>query len=446
MRKLLAAAAFSLPIYAQPAVGSRPFRLEELRTPPGYEVTVHARVPGSPRHMAFGPNGVLYVAARGRGEVVAVPEAGRAVTVLSRLNGPHSLAFHEGWLYVSVNDGVVRFANAVTEDLVIASEAERIVSLPVSGPNQHSTRSIGFGPDGLLYLTAGSTCNFCAETVPWRAAMMRYSADGKEEKLYARGLRNTVSFAWHPATGALWSVDNGGDRIGDTEPPEEINIIEEGGDYGWPDCIGARRGHNWGPQARPNRCGDTRPPAFEMPAHGAPLGIAFYQGGEFPFSFENDALVALHGSWNRNDPYGYKVIRVRAAAGTPSGSEDFLWGFFDAASRTRSGRPVHAIPGPDGAVYVSDDATGNIYRVAYVGPRINPGGVVRVTGNIYALYGRRLAVEGAPLRIAVDGMAAEALYAGEEQVNFAMPPGLEGEVRVRVENARGADEIALRIE
>jgi glucose/arabinose dehydrogenase len=395
--------------------------------------------------MAFGPNGVLYVAARSAGAVVAVPEQGRTVTVVRGLNGPHSLVFRDGALYVAVNNGVVRFADAVTEDLIIRSEAQRIASVPSGG--QHSTRTLGFGPeDGKLYVSIGSTCNFCNEADRRRAAIVRFDADGSNETLFATGLRNTVGFDWHPVTGALWGVDHGGDTLGDDEPPEEINVIEEGVDYGWPDCISNQRTHRLSTGRQ--RCETTRGPVFEMQAHAAPLGISFYTGNDFPASFRNDALVTLHGSWNRSQPAGYKVIRVKASSGEPTASEDFLWGFLDLNTRTRSGRPVHAITGPDGDVYVSDDGNSNIYRVAYTGPRINEGGIGRVFDNYFAIYGLRLtAGDPALVQVFGNGLALEVLYAGENQINFVMPPSLTGDVTIEVKNETGAvDQAVVRVE
>lgn len=424
-------------------VSSRPFRLEELRTPPGFEVSVYARVGGSPRLMTFGPNGVLYVAARG-GSIAAIPEANRVVTARGGLNGPHSVAFQGNDLYVAVNDGVILFPDAVTEDLIIRSAPRRLFAFPAGG--QHSSRTAYFGPDGGLYFTAGSTCNFCVEADPRRAAMMRYEPDGSGETVFARGLRNTVGFAWHPATGELWAVDNGGDGLGDDDPPEEINVIRQGGDYGWPDCRANQRGVNWGLAARPGRCAETLAPEFEMPAHSAPLAIAFYAGDMFPASWRNDALVGLHGSWNRTQPAGFKVARVRASSGRATAIEDLLWGFLDLGTRTRSGRPVHAISGPDGAVYVSDDATGNIYRVAYTGPRIAPGGIVRVAPRIYELYGSNLVNDPVEFGLYANGILAETLYVGRGQVNFILPEGLIGEVTIAVKNEKAVDETTISVD
>jgi len=429
------------------AAGSRPFRIEELRTPPGFEVSVYATVNGGPRHMAFGPNGVLYVAARNNGSVIAVPSQGRVVTAVRGLSGPHSLVFRGSDLYVSVNDGVMRLPNAITENLVISTTPERVLAVPASGPGGHTTRTVAFGPDGKIYVALGSSCNFCIEADPRRASMLQFDADGSNQQIFASGLRNAVGIAFHPLTGEVWATDNGGDGLGDNEPPEEVNIVKAGGDYGWPDCVANQRGARWGSQARPERCGSTLAPEVEMQAHSAPLGIAFYTGDQFPVSYWNDALVAFHGSWNRTAPTGYKVVRVRTADGRATGVvEDLLWGFLDPVSRTRSGRPVQAITGPDGAVYVSDDATGNIYRVEHKGPRINQGGIVNVVDNVYRLYGLRLSGDIARFQIFGNGIALETLYAGENQINFVLPETLTGDVTITVRNEIASDEAQIRVE
>lgn len=442
---VLAAAATGA--YGQ-AASRRIFRIEELRTPPGFEVSVWARPGGEPRLMAVAPNGVLYAALYG-GQIVALPERDRVVIVARGLSRPHSLAFRDGSLYVAVADGVVRFDDAVTSDLVIRTSPVRVLTSPAGG--QHSSRTIGFGPDGALYFASGSTCNFCNEQDPRRAAISKYSLTGDNASLFARGLRNTVGFAWHPVTGEMWGPDHGGDGLGDNEPPEEVNILREGMDYGWPDCVGNRRGVNWGPQARPGRCGETTAPELEYQAHSAPLGFSFYTGDEFPASWKNDGLLGLHGSWNRSQPTGYRVVRVKASTGKAEGMEDLLWGFLDPATRTQSGRPVHAITGADGAVYVSDDETGFVYQVRYIGPRINPGGAVRIgeiegLGSIYELYGKRLADNPAAFEVRVDGVVAQTLYVSEGQVNFAIPAGRTGELTIGVKNEKGTDEIKVRVD
>ncbi|MGH9674638.1 MAG: PQQ-dependent sugar dehydrogenase, partial [Bryobacteraceae bacterium] len=295
--------------------------------------------------------------------------------------------------------------------------------------------------DGRLYYSAGSTCNFCLESDARRAAVTRFESDGTGESLFARGLRNTVGMAFHPSTGELWSVDNGGDGLGDNDPPEEINILREGADYGWPDCRADRLGVNWGLQARPSRCGPTEPPAVQLPAHSAPLGISFYSGEIFPSSWRDNAIVGLHGSWNRSQPTGYKVVRIG-----PGGVEDLLTGCLDSASRTTSCRPVHAVTGSDGALYVSDDMQGQIYRIAYLGPRINPGGIVAVIPRVYELYGRNLAADPSQFAVYANGVQAELLYASPGQVNFVLPEGISGEVTIAVKNERAVDQVVINVE
>ncbi len=265
------------------------------------------------------------------------------------------------------------------------------------------------------------------------------------DTVFATGLRNSVGFAWHPATGDLWATDNGGDGLGDNVPPDEINIIKAGADYGWPDCYGNGIPNPWGPEARTDRCGSTAAPEVALQAHSAPLGIAFYTGQQYPASFVNHALVAFHGSWNRNEPTGYKVVRVRASSGRAAGVEDFLWGFLDLNTRTTSGRPVHAITGSDGAVYVSDDATGNIYKVAYTGPRINPGGFVQRATGIYEMYGQNLANDTRNFGIYADRVRLDTLYISAGQINFVLPATFSGDATITVANEKGSDEAMLHI-
>lgn len=428
---------------AQPAVTSRPFRIDELRTPAGFSASVYARVAGGPRMLTFGPNGVLYAAARGNGTIYAIPDRDKVVTVTRGLNGPHSLEFHDGNLYVATNDAVLRFRDAVTPDLVIQSKAEQLASLPTG--TGHSSRTLTIGPDGTIYVSSGSTCNFCVESDRRRSAVLRHDPDGGNQAVYARGLRNSVGLAWHPVTGELWATDNGGDGLGEDVPPEEINILRDGNDYGWPDCYGEQIPLNWGPGANISRCQQTTAPEFQMQAHSAPLGISFYNGSMFPASYQGDALVAFHGSWNRNEPTGYKVVRVHASSGHATGIEDFLWGFLDVSSRTDSGRPVHPLNGPDGAVYISDDATGNIYRVVYTGPRINPGGIVQRAG-VFEMYGTNLMGDPSRVSIQANGITVRPMYAASDQINFVLPDEMSGPVTVQVANEKGADQITIQVE
>jgi len=444
MRGVAAALLLAGAGFCQPPVVYREFNLNELQVPPGFEVSVYAHPGGGPRLMAFGPNGVLYVALRDTGSVVAVPQADTAVTVVRGLNGPHSLTFVNDDLYVAVDDGVVRLRGAITSDLVIRSGAERVLTVPAGG--QHSTRTAALHPDGHILVSAGSTCNFCAESDARRAAITRYENDGSGATLFASGLRNSVGLAWHPLTGELWATDNGGDGLGNDVPPDEINIIRQGGDYGWPDCMGDRQPVNWDARANPARCPGTTPPEQPLQAHSAPLGISFYTGDQFPASYQNDAFVAFHGSWNRDEPTGYKVVRIHAVSGRAAGVEDFLWGFLDPATRSWSGRPVHPLPGPDGALYISDDATGNIYRVVYTGPRITPGSVVPHGDGTYDLYGARLANDPAQVAVFANGVSAQLLNVSPAQLTFALPDGITGDVTIMVQNEKASDSTLIHVD
>jgi glucose/arabinose dehydrogenase len=216
-----------------------------------------------------------------------------------------------------------------------------------------------------MYVSIGSTCNICVEQTPDRAAVMRYDEDGKNGSVYASGLRNAVGLAVHPVTGKVWATQNERDNLlpdWQDLPPEEINILQKGGDYGWPYCYGRRIPN---PEFNdPARCAQTIPPALELPAHAAPLGITFlHRANDLPGKFRGDALVAYHGSWNRNEPVAPRIVRIHTARSRPVGVSDFITGWQD-ADGTRWGRPVDVLVHRDGSVLVSDDHAGVVYRVS----------------------------------------------------------------------------------
>ena len=317
--------------------------------------------------MAFSPAGVLFVSVPSDGTIVALPDtdrdgkADRAIVFARGLNRPHGLAFFQGALYVAETNRAVRLTDS--QGNLHADRKEVIVpDLPAGGG--HWTRTIGFGPDGKMYLSAGSSCNVCEEKDPRRAAILRFNPDGSGPEIYARGLRNSVGFVWHPDTGEIWATDNGRDWLGDDLPPDEINIVCTGSNYGWPYCYGNRivdKEFN-----RRDFCATTVPPVLEIPAHSAPLGLAFYTGPQFPREYRGNIFVALHGSWNRSVPTGYKLIRIRLDGDKPGRIEDFATGWL--VGESAWGRPVQPIVGPDGSLYLSDDRAGVIYRINYSGP------------------------------------------------------------------------------
>jgi len=337
----------------------------KLRTPRGIVVTEFAKVPGA-RAMAVAPDGSVYVSLPRRGEIVRLVDAnGDGVAesqdvAVSGLNRPHGMAFRDGWFYIANTDGVVRVR--LGDDGKAQGTPEKLNEYSTMGG--HWSRSILFGADGSMYVTIGSTCNICEEQSPDRAAVMRYDANGKNGKLFSSGLRNAVGIAMHPGTRQVWVTQHERDNLRPDHqdlPPEEINILREGAHYGWPYCHSSRVPNpEYNDQAR---CASTEPPALGMQAHSAPLGITFLdQATRLPADYRGDALVAFHGSWNRDEPTGAKVVRIRVRDGRPVGYEDFITGWQDAAGK-RWGRPVDVVVHRDGSLLVSDDQAGLVLRV-----------------------------------------------------------------------------------
>jgi glucose/arabinose dehydrogenase len=266
---------------------------------------------------------------------------------------------------------------AIDADGSLAAPQLIVDDLPDGG--QHRARTIAVGPDGMLYIGVGSTCNACDETNPQNATIQRAALDGSGHTTFATGLRHTIGFGWQPLTGELWGWDNGSDSRGNGTPREELNQIVEGGNYGWPFCFENRRVDpllSEAPEGRTRRdyCAATLPPALTYTAHSAPIGFTFYTGAQFPGDYQGDAFLALRGSWNRTPPSGYKVVRVHFDGGSPVSVENFLTGFeLDPAHSRPNGvsyafaRVAGVAVAADGALLVSDDANGIIYRVSYPG-------------------------------------------------------------------------------
>ncbi len=340
-----------------------------LRLPPGFQANVFAQGLDGPRFMAIGPDGALYVADRGNGRVAALRDAdGDGVadeirTFAADLDAPHSLAFFEGAWYVGVPTGVVRLEDSDGDGL--ADSRQTIVDdYPTGG---HNTRTVAFLPDGRMVVSVGSSCNVCEEDDPRRAAIIIYNGPaGGGERIFARGLRNAVGLAVHPQTGELWASNNGRDLMGDDSPPENIYLVRDGADYGWPAC---HSGRIIDPDlGAPGACDGVQQPVVEMQAHSAPLGIAFYDGDMFPEEYRGDLFIAFHGSWNRSVPTGYNVVRLPIQDGQPAAAvEPFANGWLDEQTNRSSGRPVDVVVGPAGELYVSDDKGGYIYRIVYQG-------------------------------------------------------------------------------
>lgn len=279
------------------------------------------------------------------------------------LENPHGLALDGTMLYIAEEDKISRIA------LYSEDSLHKIADLPAGGG--HSTRTLGFGPDGRLYVSIGSSCNVCNEEDERRAKIFSMNKDGSDMREFARGLRNTVFFTWSPLDRKMWGTDMGRDLLGDDTPPEEINIIEEGKNYGWPICFG-RNIHDTQFDKNTyirNPCMEPFETAsyIDMQAHSAPLGLAFIPKGiGWPAEYEGDLLVAFHGSWNRSVPTGYKVVRIKLdARGNYEGIEDFISGWLTPGMvRDKAyGRPVDLLFTKSGDLLISDDARGVIYKV-----------------------------------------------------------------------------------
>lgn len=216
--------------------------------------------------------------------------------------------------------------------------------------------------ENALYISIGSGCNVCIEQDQRRASIAKCNIEGGDCKIFAKGLRNAVGIVFHPRTGELWATDNGRDLLGDDLPPEEVNLVKEGKNYGWPICFGNKisdRDFDKNIYIR-DPCADTEAPFIEMQAHSAPLGLTFYYGNNFPGEYQGNLFIAFHGSWDRGQPTGYKIVRIDMH---DRGVRDFASGWLHGV--TVSGRPVDIIVDNDGIMYVSDDNAGRIYRICY---------------------------------------------------------------------------------
>ena len=332
---------------------------QPLTVPAGFHVSVFAQNLNGVRYLTLGPGGAVYASRPSGGDVVRLVDANHdgvadtTVTVVSGLNRPFGIAFRGDTMYVAENNEVVHFNPG--------SQA-KVVDVPnIPGGAGHSTRTVVFGTEGKMYVSVGPSCNICDEADSMRAAVVQFNRDGSGGRVFARGLRNSVGLAINPTTGELWATNNDRDNLGDDIPPERINIIKDGKYYGWPQCYLPGQKNPEYPSAD---CSTVEPPAITFQAHSAPLGLTFYVGTAFPADYRGDAFMTYHGSWNRSVPTGDKVVRVQVQNGKPVSIDDFITGW-QRPDGSRWGRPVSIVMTTDGALLVSDDMGGKIWRVAY---------------------------------------------------------------------------------
>jgi glucose/arabinose dehydrogenase len=339
----------------------------DIKLPPGFKIEVYAdNVPGA-RSMTLSPNGILFVGTRDVGNVYAVLDinkdnkADEVITIARGLNSPNGVAFRDGSLYVAEINRVWRYDNI--ENNLNNPQQPKLLSDGFPSDRSHGWKFIAFGPDGKLYVPVGAPCNICLREDDERyASITRMNPDGSELEVFAHGVRNTVGFAWHPQTNDLWFTDNGRDWMGDDIPPDELNHAPEKGlHFGYPFVHGN--------DVRDPEFGEGvdieqyRKPARELGPHVAALGMRFYTGDMFPEEYRNQIFIAEHGSWNRSKKIGYRVMLVKLDGNNAISYETFAEGWLQGESV--SGRPVDVLVMPDGALLVSDDYAGAIYRISY---------------------------------------------------------------------------------
>lgn len=371
MRRLLLAlmlAALAAALHPVSAQGTA-LPLDQIRLPEGFEISLYAGGVAGARALALGDNGTVFVGTRQAGNVYALVDgdgdgAAEQINTIARgLDNPNGVAFSDGALYVATIGQILRYddieANLETPPQPV------VVSDDFPSERHHAWKYLRFGPDGLLYVPVGVPCDLCAEREGY-GVILRLDADGTGMETFARGLRNTVGFDWHPETGELWFTDNGTDSMGDDIPPDELNRVPEAGlHFGFPYCHG---GDLPDPTFGAGRsCAEFVPPVVKLPAHVAALGMRFYTGEQFPESYHNQIFIAEHGSWSRSTPIGYRVSLVTLdEAGNPLAYEPFAEGWLQNDGRFW-GRPVDLLVLPDGSLLVSDDYAGAVYRISYNG-------------------------------------------------------------------------------
>ena len=390
------------PSDAHPNFGSVVGRPEGAlpKVPAGFTVQLYAdNVPGA-RLMEFAPNGDLFVSQPSQNAVMVLrdtnkdgipderftysqgpppaqrgargggggPGAGGGAAAAGEMLQPFGLAFHEGYLYVGNTNSIVRY-KYTPGDTKASGPAEKLCDL--SGGGNHFTRNIIFSRDGKkMYVSVGSTNNIddTGSGNERRAMIHEYNPDGTNFRIFASGLRNPVGLALQPGTNTLWTAVNERDNLGDDTPPEYATSVKDGGFYGWPYSYIGGHVDTRVPQREPELVKRAIVPDVLIPAHSAPIGIAFYTGTQFPQRFRNGLLVALHGSWNRSTTNGAKVIFVPFQNGKPGAIEDFLSGFVvDPNANSKWGRPTGVTVAPDGSLLVSDDGGNRIWRIRYMG-------------------------------------------------------------------------------
>lgn len=345
------------------------YNLDKIKLPPGFSISVYAEVPNA-RSITLSPSGILYVGNRNEDKVYAVVDenkdgkADKVYTVAKGLNTPNGVAFKNGDLYIATISSILKLEDI--ESKLSNPPAPVTVYDQFPKDTHHGWKFIAFGPDGKLYVPVGAPCNVCEKKDPVYSTITRLNDDGTGMEIYAKGIRNSVGFAWHPVTKELWFTENGRDMMGDNIPGDELNTAPVAGmHFGFPYC---HQGNTLDPGfGKGKECDNYTAPVQVLDPHVAALGMRFYTGNMFPADYKQQVFFAEHGSWNRSEPIGYKISLVKLdAAGKSLGRTDFATGWLQPGGKVL-GRPVDVDILPDGSMLVSDDYSGAVYRITYKG-------------------------------------------------------------------------------
>jgi glucose/arabinose dehydrogenase len=344
--------------------------VRRIQLPPGFRIELYATGVPNARSLTLSPSGTVFVGSKRAGRVYALTASGRhdkadeVITIARGLQEPNGVALHDGSLYVAEVSRVLRY-DAI-ETRLKNPLAPVVVSADLPLNNQHEWRYIRFGPDGWLYVGVGAPCNVCESADERVASILRMRPDGSGMEVYASGVRNSVGFDWQPQSQKMWFTENGRDNMGDDIPPDELNYAPRAGmNFGFPYCHGTDIAD---PQFGPGHsCAEFVAPAWNLPAHVAAIGMRFYGGDMFPQQYHGGIFIAEHGSWNRSVPTGYRVSRVEMDGVRAVKYEPFAQGWLMGGMHW--GRPVDVLVMPDGALLVSDDYAGAVYRISYQKPQ-----------------------------------------------------------------------------
>lgn len=343
-------------------------RLDSLKLPAGFHIALYSDQVPNAREIAVGAHGTVFVGSTGAGKVYALTDADgdgvaeKTRVIASGLQTPMGVAFHDGDLYISAISKIVVLRGI--EQHLDAPPKPELITDKLTPETHHGGKFLAFGPDGKLYVPIGAPCNIC-DPAPKHGKLTRMNADGSGMEDVALGIRNTVGFTWRPGSNELWFTDNGRDLLGDDIPSDELNKLSKVGEnFGYPYC---HQGDILDPEfGKGKSCSDYTPPVLKLGAHVASLGLRFYTGSQFPAGYKGALIIAEHGSWNRTQKSGYRVMTVRLNGDKVASYEPLITGFEQGGSAW--GRPVDVQPLPDGSLLVSDDLAGALYRVTYRKP------------------------------------------------------------------------------